>query len=64
MNTRLLRRTDVERTVGLSRSTIYRMMNTGSFPRAIRITPSRVVWKESDIQDWIDDRIKESEQAA
>lgn len=60
----ILLRKEVEHRTSLSRSSIYRMMDTGAFPRPIRLTPSRVGWKESDIQQWLEDRIKESEQAA
>lgn len=64
MTTQILRRPNVEILVGLSRSTIYLRMKQGSFPRPIPLGGRLVGWKESDIQNWIDDRIKESEQAA
>ncbi|WP_370278582.1 helix-turn-helix transcriptional regulator [Pontibacterium sp.] len=64
IQSQILRRRDVEKAVGLSCSTIYRMMDAGTFPKPIRLTPSRVGWKESDIQKWIEDRSSESLQVA
>jgi prophage regulatory protein len=52
----ILRRTAVERMVGLSRSTIYQMMSTGAFPKPIRIGKRAVGWKKSAIASWIDGR--------
>lgn len=64
MTIRFLRRPEVEKTTGLSRSTIYLRMEQGTFPKPIPLGGRLVGWKESDIQQWIEDRIKESEQAA
>nr|WP_320136672.1 AlpA family transcriptional regulator [uncultured Amphritea sp.] len=64
MTIRFLRRPEVEKTTGLSRSTIYLRMEKGTFPKPIPLGGRLVGWKESDIQQWVEDRIKESEQAA
>ncbi|WP_322104063.1 helix-turn-helix transcriptional regulator [Paraburkholderia sp. J41] len=45
----ILRRKQVERTVGLSRSTIYQRMKDGTFPRAISLGGRMVGWRASDI---------------
>ena len=59
---RLLRRREVERITGLSRSSIYRMMHDGDFPRPVRVSPTAVRWKESDITAWLESRpVAESE---
>jgi len=50
---RLLRRPEVERLVGLKRSTIYDLMARGEFPRPVRIGIRAVAWAESDICDWV-----------
>lgn len=39
---RYIRRPDVEALIGLSRSTIYRMMDADEFPRPIRLTRKAV----------------------
>lgn len=55
MNERLMRRKEVEQVTSLSRSTIYKYMSEGIFPKPVRLG-SRVAWKESDIRDWIESR--------
>ena len=50
----LLRIDDVISRTGLSRSTIYRMMNDGEFPRSRRVGRQSVVWLETDIAEWIE----------
>lgn len=51
-----LRRPDVEAATGLSRSTIYDMMDRGEFPRPIRIGRRAVAWPESAVLAWLADR--------
>jgi len=45
----------VQRT-GLSRSTIYRLMGTGQFPRSFKIGKTASGWLEAEIRSWIDER--------
>ena len=42
--------------VGLSRSTIYRLVKAGNFPKPIRIGISSLAWRMDDIHKWIDSR--------
>ncbi len=56
MQQTLLRRPDVEKATGLSRSTIYAMMAEGSFPKPIRIAKRAVAWHASDVRAWIEAR--------
>ena len=58
-----MRRRDVEKVTGLPRSTIYLMMAEGRFPKPIRISSKSVAWLESDIANWQEQRIRESEVA-
>lgn len=39
--------------IGLSRSSIYRMMEAGTFPRPLRFGPAAVRWRESDVARWL-----------
>jgi len=48
----LLRRPDVERETGLSRSSIYAHMQAGTFPRPRRIGLRSVAWPAADIEAW------------
>ena len=53
MVTPILRRPDVEAVTGLSRSTIYKWMDEGSFPKPVKLGPRAVGWREVDINDWL-----------
>jgi prophage regulatory protein len=46
--------------IGLSRSTIYLRISEGRFPKPISLGGRAVGWIESDIQDWIEQRLSES----
>lgn len=48
-----LRRPAVEAATGLSRSSIYEMMDKGEFPRPIRIGKRAVAWPQSAIETWL-----------
>jgi prophage regulatory protein len=48
-----LRRPAVEAATGLSRSSIYAMMDTGDFPRPVRIGKRAVAWPQSAIEAWL-----------
>ena len=49
---RLLSRLEVEQLTRLSRSTIYRQIEAGQFPRPIRVGTRAVAWWESDVEKW------------
>lgn len=49
---RLLKRREVERETGLSRSSIYRQMDEGAFPRPLRIGRRGVAWPAAKIEAW------------
>ncbi len=54
---------DVGHYTGLSRSTIYELINEDSdrydstFPKKVQLTQVRVVWVASEIADWIEAKI-------
>lgn len=52
MSDRYLRRSEVELSTGLSRSSIYRRINDGSFPAPFHLGGNCVRWKEQDLIDW------------
>ena len=53
---RLLRLPEVIAIVGLSRSTIYAMMEKSLFPQQVRLGQRSVAWWESEINEWIASR--------
>ena len=54
---RFLRISEVMDRVGVSRPTTYRWMREGTFPKQIAIGANSVVWLESDVTKWMDQRI-------
>lgn len=56
----LIRRKQVEARTGLSRSTIYELIQTGRFPRPVPLVGRTVAWTESSIDNWIAERIAAS----
>lgn len=52
-NERLLRLPEVKARSGFSRSTIYRKMEDGTFPRSVPIGANSVAWRESDFNAWL-----------
>ena len=52
--TRLLRRREVEELVSLGRSSLYRHIERGTFPRPIVLGPRCVRWREDEIREWLE----------
>ena len=61
--TRFIRRPAVEDQTGLSRSTIYLLMQNGQFPKPVRIGGRAVAWPEADVEAWLNARLAEREEA-
>lgn len=53
----IMRLPEVLRVVGLSRSTIYRLIKEGKFPKSLRLTGSRAIgWRRGQIRAWLGGR--------
>ncbi len=52
----ILRRKEVEKRTGLSRSTLYAMIAEGKFPKPVKLGKRAVGWREADIAAWLDSR--------
>ena len=50
---RLIRLPEVKSRVGLGRSTIYRLMDLGRFPKARKLGLRAIAWSEIEIDEWI-----------
>jgi len=55
--TRFLRRPEVSTMTGLSRSSIYAKMDTGAFPKPIKLSERSVAWLSSEVASWIENRV-------
>ena len=56
MHKQFLRIDDLTSALGLSKSTIYSLINTGDFPRQIRLSRRVVGWFAQEIEDWVETR--------
>lgn len=45
--------------VGLSRSTVLRLVKQGLFPRPVHASERRKLWSLSEIAEWIEERKEE-----
>jgi len=50
---RILRISTVLERTGLTRSTLYRKMERGEFPRQVKIAQRCAGWRESAVNDWM-----------
>jgi prophage regulatory protein len=50
---RILRLKSVLDRTGLSRSTLYRKIQRGTFPRQLKISDRCAGWRESDVEVWL-----------
>ena len=53
---RILRAHEVQKIVGISRSTIWRMERKGQFPARLPLGTGSVGWLKSDIESWVNSR--------
>lgn len=60
MATSILRLPAVRARTGLSRSTIYLRVSESTFPRPVSLGGRAVGWIESEVQQWLEQRIEAS----
>jgi len=58
MTERFLRLPEVMRRVGYSRPSIYRKIDNTEFPAPVSLGGRAVAWLESEIDAWIESRVK------
>ncbi|WP_417670233.1 AlpA family transcriptional regulator [Pseudoalteromonas tetraodonis] len=56
---RLIKLKEVIEKTSLGRSTIYELMTDGRFPKQVSLGAKSVAWLESEVDDWIMERIGE-----
>jgi len=57
---KFIRRKEVENRTGLSRSSIYKRMSDGTFPKQQKIGQRAVAWVEDDVDKWMCSCISEN----
>jgi len=53
LNERILPHPEVQNLTGLSRTTIWREIRAGRFPAPVSISPNRIGFRESAVQEWM-----------
>ncbi|WP_175949656.1 helix-turn-helix transcriptional regulator [Burkholderia vietnamiensis] len=53
---RVLRIKSVVEATGLSVASIYRLAESGAFPKQIKLGPRAVGWRSNEVYAWIDSR--------
>ena len=54
---RFLPMTVVIQRTGLSRATVYRLIQKGEFPKQCALSEGRVGWSSSELEEWIQGRL-------
>ncbi len=52
----LLRLPDVMALTGLPKSSLYRMVGSGTFPQMVKLAARSVAWRMSDVMGWVESR--------
>ncbi|EGJ9167764.1 AlpA family transcriptional regulator [Escherichia coli] len=60
MSVTLIRLPEVQRRTGYSKAWLYRLISQGRFPKPVKIGPRSVAFIESEVDEWINQRIETS----
>lgn len=60
---RFLRLKEVMALTGLGRSSIYKFMDENTFPKSVSLGGRAVAWVESEIEDWMNERLSQRDNA-
>ena len=60
---RFMRRREVLELLGLSHTTVYKMVDEGRFPRPLRIGPNTTRWRSDQVTEWMEAQMKAAESA-
>ncbi|WP_337261240.1 MULTISPECIES: helix-turn-helix transcriptional regulator [unclassified Serratia (in: enterobacteria)] len=60
MENTLIRLSEVQRRTGYSKAWIYRLISQKRFPSAVKIGTRSIAFVESEVSEWINQRIAES----
>ena len=60
---KIIRLKQVMETTGLARSTIYKFIAAGTFPKSVPLGGKSVGWVDEEIQEWVKAKIEERDSA-
>jgi len=55
----LLRPREVEKLLGVSETTVWRLSRTPGFPKKYQVSANAVAWREDDLLAWLETRVIE-----
>ena len=58
MTESFIRLPKVKQLTGFGRSQIYHLIKQGKFPKQIHIGPKSVAWLDSEVSEWMKERIR------
>jgi prophage regulatory protein len=64
MHERLLKVSEVQARLGVSRAAVYKWIGEGRFPAPLKLGPKAARWPESVVNRWIDDVVARSAEGA
>ncbi len=64
MPQKMLRRREVQARICLSKSTLYRLISAGQFPRPVPLGIRARGWPEDEVDDWLEARRAERDARA
>ena len=53
-----MRLPEVLELTGVSRSTLYNFISSGTFPKQVSLGARSVAWVESEVMEWVESRIE------
>ncbi|WP_373332148.1 helix-turn-helix transcriptional regulator [Thiopseudomonas alkaliphila] len=56
---RLISIKEVMHKTSLAKSTIYKYISEGRFPKSAPLSASKVAWLESEVDEWIEEMLKQ-----
>ena len=54
---RLISMKELMHKTSLARSTIYKYLSEGNFPKSVSLGPNKVAWLESEVDEWIEEKL-------
>lgn len=59
MDTRFIRFKELQKLVGLSRTTVWRLERNKKFPNRLKLSPNCVAWDKRAVDEWMANRPKQ-----
>ncbi|WP_159820274.1 helix-turn-helix transcriptional regulator [Colwellia sp. 20A7] len=58
----LIRLKEVKQYTGLGRSSIYKFMAEGRFPKSVSLGERAIAWVDTEVEDWVQEKIEQRDE--